>query len=119
VTVKRKCSQCSKMEPKIKDTSLRDTNWMFVNHFGKEWHGRVCPPCVLELKRIKYEAMRSTKAVQEAKQDLIGSSEPIYPPKLRKCRDCGDMTPNYFKCLPCGAGIRYLGKIIDESAWGF
>lgn len=55
--------------------------------------------------------------------ELEGSNEPLNPPKLRPCRECGKNSVNYYRCGTCKAQNRYLIKngqteCYSEILWG-
>jgi len=58
----------------------------------------------LEMAHINLELNRKSKRVHglpKASMELLGPSEPLYPPKEHKCQRCGTKTPNYKFCNSC------------------
>lgn len=92
------CSFCNQMKEqrvwKFKDTFIK------VGPTGIRWDGDVCPDCKIGNKRdaIVTKPKRTVKQIRE----LLGPDTPLYPPKVRYCRECGvGMTNRYFTCVPC------------------
>lgn len=49
-----------------------------------------------------------------------GPNRPLYPPLVRRCRQCDGRTINYYRCDRCVTVSGHkTTETFDESAWGF
>lgn len=100
------CKMCG--ESKVRVRGFRrtsSTRWAYVNDKGSVWNGAVCPDC-----RHTYNHGSANKAA------LLGPANVLNPPKLRRCGDCGVMSPNYYKCPDCTSGAAQAG-CYDEDMY--
>jgi hypothetical protein len=74
----QRCIDCSAVKEKKRVGISR----VYRDEDGHTWSGATCGICT------------------DAEAGL-GSKDVFYPPKFKKCIECGDRTHNYFRCTTC------------------
>lgn len=91
----RLCKECM-VSSTCLDSGKRQTNAaiIYVNEIGQQWRGRVCADC--HNRRILADYHRKQAVLRE-----LGPATPLFEGKKKKCKSCGLLTMNYYKCADC------------------
>lgn len=73
---------------------------------GRRWNGLVCPDCRAHSFSTKTDLVDAD----------VGSADVLNPPKLRACRQCKTLSPNYYMCPPCTSNEAQFG-CYDEDMY--
>lgn len=95
------CTKCGISKVRVQ-RGLRagTTKRVFVDETGRRWNARQCPDCKSESRLKNYHHNKGPDKRRTADVNL-GSADVLYPPKLRACRTCKVMNPNYYECNDC------------------
>lgn len=97
------CRECYKPVLKKRTNQMKGTNWVYVDNNGNRWHGKCCPNCYSGLKSLQDAFKRLQKApfVRDPSDLELGPVEPEFGDKQRRCKGCGSITVNYYRCKDC------------------
>lgn len=88
---------------------------IYTDETARRWNGRQCPDCVIAKNLEHYHATKKLQGTRTYEKQL-GPKTVLNPPKLRRCGDCGVMSPNYYKCPECTSLAAQVG-CLDEDMY--
>lgn len=110
------CKICGVEKLRTKVGAYKTGGSIFVDDQDRAWNGRTCPPChhaAIQSKRAQSPRRHYRKRLKEEADSAdpreFGPAEALNPPKLRACRTCKTMNPNYYECDPCRSSTLETG----------
>lgn len=107
-----KCVVCEVVKVRINLGRVGTSrNYVLKDDKGRSWQSKRCPDCVHKDNLARYH--RTKKITPKPESDL-GPAEVLFAPKLRSCRSCKVMNPNYYDCDSCRSVASQSGCYEDD-----
>lgn len=91
----RICLHCNKSFAKI---LVPGKHKRYKTEDGRFWSGGTCPDCHNEKRKGYYKNAKEKRQIVRTNRYTYFHGKRT---KLRPCKDCGEMSHNYYYCPPC------------------